>query len=253
MKKLLVMFVIALLAIGALAGVVSAARIPGAEGGQWERAYNLDGTTATNAIVFRLDNALEDGETGTWISECNITPRTFTVNARAFVAQWARFEMTYRGWEWYVKKPGTFYADCIEGKIKSNGAIGLAFSGFGNLVRADNPQGTDAVIELWFGFDKGTTTVHDQIAWVAADQLNTFQKVYLPDDLEMHGGHAWKLWNKIHVEYCNSPGIYEMVPGTITFNLLNQVAWIDQTTGDFDPAYFTPANNYRGYTSPTGN
>lgn len=240
MKKLWVLFIVALLAMGAFAGVVSAARVPGAEGGQWEQAFNPDGTNAQNAIVFRL------GETQG--SECNVSPRSMTVDVRAFVAQWAKFEMAYEGWEWYVKKPGTYYADCIEGKIKSNGGISISFSGFSNLVREDNEQETNDTIKLWLGYAPGTTTDHNAITWVPAAQMSQLNRIILPDSMEMHGGYAWKLWNKIEVVDCNSPGLYEMSTGTITFHLLNQAAWIDKLSGNFDPTYFTPANNYRGYT-----
>jgi|LSQX01.3.fsa_nt_gb hypothetical protein len=232
MKKLLVMLVIAVLTMGALAGVVGANTLDCDDpqepecvvgtGGAWVITHAEDGSHADNALVFRVGEGFE--------SECNITPRPENVEVRAYVAQWAKWSMDYNGWEWYVRKPGTYYADCITFKVQSNGEVEFSFD-FDNLVREDNEQETNAEIKLWFGY---ANCDEQPGQWYEAAYLGP---VTIPDSTELHDGLVWKLWNKIEVVNCNSPGLYEMT-GQITMTLSNQACWIDDETGLFKGSVF---------------
>lgn len=242
MKRLLVLVMVALLAMGALASVATAATAivapPAyATGGQWESVRAREGSDPSHAIVFRVPGGVEQ--------YCNITPRDFDVNVRAYVAQWAEWEVDFGGWEWYVRKPGTFFGDCITAKVSSNGQVTLSFDGFGNLVRVEpDPEGepeTNLVIPTRFGFTIGTD---DPVQWVAATAMDELELV-LEDNTGLHNGRTFKLWNEIQVVNCNSPGYYAM-GGTVTMTLDNQPAWIVGETGLFNRLVFNETNGYVG-------
>lgn len=237
MKKLLVLVMVALLAMGALAGTASAARIPNATGGDWEdvQVHNT-ASDPKNALVFRVPGGVEQ--------YCNESPREFDINVRAFVAQWAHWEVDFGGWEWYVKKPGTYFGDCIAAHIQSNGHVTVSFEGFGNLVRVDPDPGglpdTNKIIPTRFGYSVGNVT---PLGWIAATEMDEFE-VPFADNNGLHQGRNFKLWNEITVVDCNSPGFYAM-SGTVILTLDNQPVWINPE-GEFDMDYFNSNNGYIG-------
>ncbi len=195
-------------------------------------AYNEDGSRATNARVWLLD----DG----WETNCNVTPRIEAVTVRAYVAQWARWKMDYSGWEWYVKKPGTFYADCITAEVQSNGDVEIKFSGAGNLKfengpvgrSNENPIGTtvNTTIKTWYAAtESGKKPRHSdegEDPWLPLNKLNGL-KVRISDSRQLHKGLRVTLWNKIEVVECNSVGMYEN-EFEVKLVLSNQVDWIDK-------------------------
>lgn len=240
MKRLLVMFMIALLAMGALAGVVSA------DGGKNRETVHPGSNTTNveNAIVF-----LVDGGTNT---TCNISPREVGVDISAYIAQWASWSINADGWEWYVKKPGIYWTDCVTGTLKSNGAVTLTFYGFDDLQRsAQQPDempenGVNNTIQTEFGWTVGDYSATNPVNWVQAPLHNgegdpppfVFELPFADNQL-LHNGFRWKLYNKISVVDCNSPGLYTM-SGTVVLTLNNQAPWIVQETGEFDKDWFDP-------------
>lgn len=181
------------------------------------------GREATDAIVYASG--------GLQATYCNTSPRTMTITTEVHVAQWLRTFITQTQWNWYVRKPGTYYTNCISLTIQSNGAVGVQFSGFDNL-QAD-AEVVNPVIETWYGWspDEAGPAGVNFCGWYAAPELNEKTFIY-EDSLELHQGITYKLWNRIKVVDCNSPATYRNT-GTISFILLNQKEWIDPETGDF--------------------
>ncbi len=227
MRKVSLVLIAGLLVVGLFGAFASAngvTALPRDPEVVWEDVV-ADSGDAANAWVFRIRPGFK--------SECNITPRTEDIEARAFVAQWARWEMDFSGWEWYVKKPGEYYGNCIKGELQSNGDIELLFE-LADLTGGNTD--TNTIIETYYSYTTGTNAPS---VWYRAGE---FAEATIGDSFALHEGLEWKLWNKIKVVECNSPGMYAN-SGTITMVLANQVAWIDQD-GDFDRGWFNTNNGY---------
>ncbi|NLK07327.1 MAG: hypothetical protein GX316_01340 [Firmicutes bacterium] len=227
MRKVASILLVGLLIIGLFGAVVfaevAAPDLPRDPEVRAEKVRALDGE-AENALVFRIKGGFDQ--------DCNITPRHQTVETRAFVAQWAKWSMNYKGWEWYVKKPGEYYGNCITGTLQSNGPVTLEFK-FSDLEGGNSE--TNNKIATAYSY---TTCSGDPEVWYEGEFGAT-----IPDDFALHAGFEWSLWNKIKVVECNSPGLYS-AEGTITLTLDNQANWID-AEGDFDMAgWFTTENGY---------
>lgn len=217
MRKLALAFVMATLVLGLLS-VAALAETPYPGVPEEVRAY--EGNPA-DARVWRLN----DG----WETYCNLD-RQEEVTIKANVAQWAKWSADFEGWEWYVRKPGDYYADCIQAKIQSNGSVAINFVGFDNLTAEEGTnvvEGADGFIATYYYASMGTSipTVED---WFAATALDT---VVFEDSFALHCGLSFKLWNRIVVVDCNSPGVYSNYP-TLELTLLNQVDWLDDE-GEF--------------------
>ncbi|NMB12848.1 MAG: hypothetical protein GX977_11235 [Firmicutes bacterium] len=227
MKRIALLLAVGLLLFGLFGAMASANGIPALPRDPevvWEDVVAVEGDAA-NAWVFRIKPGFK--------SECNITPRTESIEARAFVAQWARWEMDFSGWEWYVKKPGEYYGNCIKGELQSNGDIQLLFE-LADL-EGGNPD-TNTIIETYYSYTTGTNA---PLTWYRA---GSFPEAFVGDSTALHKGLTWKLWNKIKVVECNSPGMYAN-SGTITMVLANQAPWID-ADGEFDRGWFNTDNGY---------
>lgn len=227
MRKVSLVLMAGLLVVGLFSAFASANGVPALPRDPkvvWESVRAVEGDAA-NAWVFRIRPGFD--------TTCNITPRTEKIEARAFVAQWARWSMDFSGWEWYVKKPGEYYANCIAGYLQSNGDILLQFN-LGDLT-GGNPA-TNQFIETYYAYTAGS---NDALVWYRAGE---FAEATIGDSMDLHDGFDWKLWNKIKVVECNSPGLYSY-SGTITMVLANQAPWIDGN-GDFARGWFNTNNGY---------
>jgi len=194
-----------------------------------------------------------DTLTGTWVSMGTDNPAALAqawaslpasgycnknwkipVVIHASIAQWSKWSMTGTRWDWFVKKPGDYAADCISGTIASNQAILVDYHEFGDLY-AQVPEATiDPWIEVWYAiWNLGAPPAMTDPAWVRSTDLNLeteWDKI--PDSRELHSGITWKLWNRIHVENCNSACEYQD-DAFISLVLLGQKPWIDTETGFF--------------------
>ena len=231
MKRIALMLIAGLLLMGLFGTVVQATAVdpsvpvlPRDPKVVWEDVVAVSGDAA-NAWVFRIRPGFD--------TTCNITPREENLEARAFVAQWARWSMDHSGWEWYVKKPGEYYGNCVKGELQSNGDIQLLFD-LADL-EGGNPD-TNTIIETYYSYTTGTNAPS---VWYRAGE---FTEANIGDSYALHAGLKWKLWNKIKVVECNSPGLYAN-SGTITLVLANQAPWIDGN-GDFDLDWFNTSNGY---------
>ncbi len=228
MKKLL----LALLIIGLLPVAVYA-QYPGTE----VEAFEYDGTkwnsmgvggAAVNARCFGsvpLDSA------------CN---KNWDVKViiQADIAQWARWSLTGTRWDWFVRKPGNYAADCLTGVLWSNQNLLVDYHDFGNLIAYDTAKAIDDTIEVFYAVwplgspppGKWDPAGPD---WRSPTQLNDpAEWDTIPDSEALHGGIQFKLWNYIHVDSCNSACQYGDT-AYVSLKLLCQKAWIDTLTGYF--------------------
>lgn len=173
---------------------------------------------------------------------CNKEKWEIPVVIHASVAQWLEYSMSGTRWDWKIRKPGTFAADCITASVASNNGISIAFEDFGPLVRdpQSGPGGTDPdEIDIMYGYDtKGSDPA--AINWISTETLNA-QGCHIDDSDALHAGYSVKLWNKIVVERCDSSCEYEDT-AKIVITLDNVKHWIDPATGFFkDPLIVKPS------------
>jgi len=167
------------------------------------------------------------------MGSCNKQDWVVDFTIHASVAQWIEWSLSGSRWDWRVRKPGTYAADCITASIKSNNAVNIFYDGFEDLVRIAGPGGTDPdVIEVWYAFGP-TLPAPTSTDWRSAASLNRDDDG-IPDTVDLHEGLSWKLWNKIVVDNSDSSCEYEDT-ATVTLSLTNMKNWIDPTTGDFKP------------------
>ncbi|HUU46530.1 MAG TPA: hypothetical protein VM118_12435 [Acidobacteriota bacterium] len=159
---------------------------------------------------------------------CNKYEWVIPVTVHASVAQWIDFTMTGTRWDWFVKKPGWYAANCITAKIASNGDINIDYDGFDDLLPLGEGQ---TPIPIWYAFGGSMGTA--AAAWVPALMLNEDDDLLDESDYwsdgrnALHEGLTWKLWNRIHVVECNTACEYEDV-AAIILTLRQQKPWIEQ-------------------------
>jgi hypothetical protein len=166
-------------------------------------------------------------------SSCN-KDWQISVKIHASIAQWCKWSMTGTRWDWFVKKPGNYAADCISGTIASNQNVLVDYHGFGDLIALEPDKAVDDTIEVWYAVSGvGTPYPIGDANWVRSYDLNNvaeWDTVY--DSQALHNGFTWKLWNRIYVSTCNSACEYED-DAFISLYLLCQKPWIDRETGLF--------------------
>jgi hypothetical protein len=166
-------------------------------------------------------------------SQCN-KDWEIRVKIHASIAQWIEWSMTATRWDWFVRKPGYYAADCISGTIASNQNVLVDYHGFGDLIAEDTVKAIDDTIEVWFAvWPLGTPPPFGHPAWVRSYMLNDpaeWDTIF--DSQALHNGITWKLWNRICVGRCNSACEYQ-AHAYISLKLLCQKEWIDRTTGFF--------------------
>jgi hypothetical protein len=144
--------------------------------------------------------------------------------------------MTGTRWDWYVRKPGWYAADCISATIASNQNVLVNYEGFGDLVALDTAKAIDDTIEVWYAvWGAGAPPPFTDPAWVRAESLNfeaEWDTVF--DSPQLHNGVTFKLWNRIYVSDCNSACEYQN-DAFISLYLCCQKPWIDRETGFFLP------------------
>ena len=159
------------------------------------------------------------------------------VKIHASIAQWIAWSMSGTRWDWYVRKPGNYAADCITATLKSNQNVLVDYHGFGPLWAEDTLKTVVDTIPIWYAvgdFPVGPPPKGDA-AWVYCRDMNDpaeWDTVY--DSYNLHNGIQFKLWNYIHVVNCNSACEYQD-DAYISLILLCQKEWIDTLTGYFVP------------------
>lgn len=244
MKKILFVAAIVFLATSAMAqtpvqpvGVYEVEIWVLDENGVYQNTPGLIGTNDQLARAFASNEA-----TGA----CNKKYWHIPVTVHASVAQWIDFTFTGTRWDWFVRKPGWYAANCITAKVASNGDVLIDYEGFGNL------QGTFNQIPIWYSFG-GSITEAQTNGWVPGPLLNDDDD--LLDESEywldgrnlLHEGLTWKLFNRINVVDCNTACEYEDV-AEIILSLNQQKIWIEQSEtapnyGFFVDPFYGPNGN----------
>ncbi len=252
--RILALLTLLLILASALAQQAMACDLPGCdqtdtgevETWQWDSVNEKWVLYGTDAIEGKLARAFKGGSAS---GSCNKQSWQISLTTAAAVAQWIDWDISNTSWLWAVLKPGTYAADCIELRIKSNGPITLSFTGFGDLTRQNPPEGWDckfppvasntntnidtqwAVIpveapDTRIGLEEGDVT------WLTpgTDSGKTLIVEEIPDSMALHGSVYYKLFNKITVVDCNSAGYYANT-GTITISMPSVVCFVDGGTG----------------------
>lgn len=159
---------------------------------------------------------------------CNKESWVINVTHHASVAQWIEWTIGGTRWDWRIRKPGTYAADCIEFTLKSNNDVAILYDGFADLQYQETGEGVKPTIETYYSYGESLAEAESN-GWVRASALNESDDL-VEDSAALHAGMSTKLWNKIVVENCNSSCEYEDT-ATITLVLQNMKAWIDPATG----------------------
>ncbi len=162
--------------------------------------------------------------------QCNRQNWVIDVTNHVSVAQWIEWSATGTRWDWRVRKPGTYAADCITFWMKSNNDVLIDYEGFANLAYLGE-GGVNQSIATWYAYGSTGASSPPTQGWVAAADLNNDDDLIL-DSVDLHAGQSIKLWNKIQVVDCNSSCEYED-QATVTLTLMNIKAWIDPGSGNF--------------------
>ncbi len=154
---------------------------------------------------------------------CNRENYSLEFTNHASMAQWCDLDVTESRYDWRILKPGTYAADCITIKIKSNNDVQLTYSGFGDLQYQEPGAGVKQTIDTYYAVAQSIPDA-TSADWKRASTLNGAK--LLLDSQKLHDGYNMKLYNMIFVENCNSSCEYENV-GTVDIKLMNIKRWVD--------------------------
>ncbi|NLK07328.1 MAG: hypothetical protein GX316_01345 [Firmicutes bacterium] len=117
-----------------------------------------------------------------------------------------------RGLEWYIKKPGQYYAKMLDAEVRSTGnaTVAVTFSEFGNLMSLDNDQALNVFYAI-----KDTEPVNSD--WITPQYLNEDTSLELNISAESMAGFT--MWQKVDLGL-QRPGMYTD-RGVMTFTLVN--------------------------------
>ena len=231
-KALIVILMVAFLPVVAVA--VDAYPYPGSEVSSWY----WDGTgwkvssEAANPNPEALGRCFSSLPVD---SACNKDWR-IDVDIHASIAQWIEWSLTGTRWDWFVRKPGNYAANCITATIKSNQNVLVDYHEFGPLIAEDPDKAVFDTIPIWYtvgDYAMGPPPKGDAWTW-CEDLNNAAEWDTIFDSRQLHDGIIFKLWNYIHVVNCNSACEYHD-DAWISLQLLCQKPWIDRETGFFKP------------------
>lgn len=161
---------------------------------------------------------------------CNKQNWVINFTNHASVAQWIKWAITGTRWDWRIRKPGTYAADCITFSLQSNNDVAINYDGFADLAYLEQGEGVKQTIDTYYSYG-ATLAEAEANGWVRASDLNNDDDL-IEDSAALHAGLSTKLWNKIVVEECNSSCEYEDT-ATVTLVLQNIKHWIDPANGYF--------------------
>ena len=161
--------------------------------------------------------------------ECDKKDWPIDVHVNASIAQWIKWNISSKGWNWQIRKPGTYVADCIGFSVKSNEDVAVTFSGFDDLV---NDKGEK--IETYYGIEFTSTHLPQYVAqWVHAPDLNN-----LTPTIPMCE-HSYVLWNKLVIRedpdqnYPKTRACEYQDDAQVKLTLTVIKDWIDPDTGNY--------------------
>lgn len=159
----------------------------------------------------------------TLYGSCNKENYSLTFTNHASMAQWCEVNVTENRYDWRILKPGTYAADCITIKLKSNNDVLLTYENFGDLQYQETGYGVKQTIDTYYAVAQSIPLPNSSL-WKRASSLNG-RKLMIDSDA-LHQGYNMKLYNKLVVENCNSSCEYENV-GTVDIKLMNIKDWVD--------------------------
>jgi len=171
--------------------------------------------------------------------DCNKKDWKIPVWIMASVCGWLDWELDGTRWDWFIRKPGCYAANCIKATIASNTDVEIIYSEFNDLesVLGNNHKNT---IPVWYSWGNGVTINMIEGGanggWQTPAELmaepDLLDESELTGDYDLHDGLVFKLYNKICVERCNTACEY-FDDALITISLREQKPWIEFETGEY--------------------
>jgi hypothetical protein len=138
--------------------------------------------------------------------------------------QWLRFNFSNTCWNWYIRKPGTYGGEVLDGSIQSNGRVLVEFLCFNKLQCT---HGSSERLETYYAVSPPGSNINDQ-NWMDANNFNGYCLHFDPPPLNPV---LWTLWQKVKVKTSTSAAEFRD-NGTICIQLLNNHIWIDGIKAD---------------------
>jgi hypothetical protein len=133
--------------------------------------------------------------------------------------QWVRLHLSSTGWNWYMRKPGTYAGKLLTGLIESNGEVSVNFQRFRDIPCTD---GSGERLETHYAISSPTDGT-EKLSWMTPNELNSHSLRFNGDPI---GPSGWALWQKIAVDR-SVPATAFGDNGIISINLLNNGEWIE--------------------------
>lgn len=179
---------------------------------------------------------------------CNKEMWEIDVSSHASVAQWIDWSISSSGWNFRIRKPGTYAANCLTAIVDSNADVLVSFNGFDDLRKLEDPN-AGLPIETYYGFSLGEDI--NNVQWVKATELNELT-ARIP-----YCRNQFKLWIKIIIrdsftatdEYPKTRACNYQDDAKVTLQVSVLKNWIDPETGNFketQPGLSGNVYNYDG-------
>lgn len=176
-------------------------------GGKQQYGCGLHYLNSLGVLKYRYDGQPGKGQK-------SIDGWSFPVQVCGDAAISAHFELSSTGVEWYIRKPGDYFAKLLNGAVRVVEApnreivIGVSFSGFNDLVSDGGQE-----IPVWYSL-----VDEEQAAevWTRSRELNGIK---LELKASANKDASFSMWQRIVLE-TQSPGLYENL-GVVSFSLVN--------------------------------
>lgn len=137
------------------------------------------------------------------------TRKGYTFRVKVPCEKYLEITLSASSTDWYLRKPGDFYAGPLTGTVESSHLVVVSFSGFGDLVSEDH----DATIPVFYALN---TDLPD--TWIPASDLNLPENNLVLDLVNEQV--EWNLWQRVQLEMQRAGEYYN--EGVITFTINNQ-------------------------------
>lgn len=164
---------------------------------------------------------------------CNRAIWKENITNHVAVSQWIDYTFAGTRWDWLVRKPGTFAADCITFNIRSNDDVTVTFDGFSDLAPLLPTDNSATPIRVWYSWGLQGIDAPPIDSWLTPTELN--EAGFQLDYETVSGGFTRRLWNKISIPE-NQRACEYQDSGTITLTLTDVKCFIDPETGLFNGA-----------------
>lgn len=234
--------------------------VMGIAGLSWATEYPVEPGTEAQVWMFTedgweplpvggLDNPARAWHAGPSQSgSCNKEKWEISVSSHASVAQWINWSISSSGWNFRIRKPGTYAANCLTAIVDSNADVLVSFSDFEDLRKLEEPM-AGLPIETYYGFSVGEDI--NDVQWVEATSLNELM-ARIP-----YCRNQFKLWIKLIIrdsftataDYPKTRACNYQDDAKVTLQVSVLKNWIDPETGNFlatQPGLSGNVYNYDG-------